>query len=480
VLSRDSAQAPLGVPHPLATVFARPLRAIRALRPPIATMQMGPFSPGGWRMPDKRNTVGFVWPDSEPKPSSGPLDGLKEFRAAKEAELRTAEIRAGMAKPRSQRAHPSDIVLEVATANDTTAQLECLVEPYLPARQVVGFYGRGGTAKSSFVATLAAQVGQAGYGASTLWISTEEDLSWIKVRHVKAGGGEGTLYVVKAIATSFDAAGHPTASMFNIHEHLEAAIIKARTETATNASRFIDGRERPLRLVVLDTAVALTTWAKGESPNDDASVKRLIAFLYGLCERYSLTIALIGHINKGRHDYLADMVAGSGSWTSSLRQAFMHMHDQRAEYNYVLCTVKDTLTGPFACEYRTYPVHTLAQRADGSDSVLCAVLSQPIQWGYRNVRSLIASATARDDDDDAAAGATNQKWKQIGAVVTTVLQMLDSGVQPVTRKAVHETLRSSVSPRHWQEADNMLAIAHHVVGVPGPRGERMYQRKHKE
>ena len=49
------------------------------------------------------------------------------------------------------------IRLEFAMDSDTeTTKIDYLVDPFLPSNCVVGLFGRGGTAKSSFAATLAA------------------------------------------------------------------------------------------------------------------------------------------------------------------------------------------------------------------------------------------------------------------------------------------------------------------------------------
>jgi len=427
-----------------------------------------------------QNDKPLFWDDA---PAKKPVDVDKSLRAleahrdAEKFALEKEKVKATRATGASffNPAKPEDIVLEVAMSSDTTVQLHYLVEPWLPIRQVIGFYGRGGTAKSSFVATHAAKIAQ---HSSTLWISTEEDTSWIKVRHVKAGGGDGTLYVFKALVTKHDLAGRPASFSFNIYEHLDAAIANAKAQTAANAQRFYDQTERPLRLVVLDTAVALTTWGKGESPNDDASVKRLIAYLYSLCDKHDVTIALIGHVNKGKHEHIADMVAGSGSWTSSLRQAFMHIYDKRAEYNYVVCTVKDTLTGAFAASYGTYPVHTLVDRAEGSDSVLCATQTRPIVWGYKYVKELIEDATDQDGGTNGTRKLPlNRKREQVNAIVATLLQMLDSGTEPVTRKIVQEALGTPMNFRHWQEADSVLETDHSVKAMPRGHAELVYERQ---
>jgi len=206
-------------------------------------------------------------------------------------------------------ADPNSIQLEFAMSTDTaTVKIEYLLDPYLPAKCVVGFYGRGSTSKSSFLATMAAHISS---WASTLWISVEEPIDWIKVRHIGAGGADSTLQVVKAVAVKQDGQGRTVGSNFNTYEMLEPAIIAAKTNLASVRSG------KPLRLVVLDTVVGLTTWTASANPNSDEGVKRLLAYLQGLAETHDLTIAIIGHANKGKHEHFADVVMGASAWTNS-------------------------------------------------------------------------------------------------------------------------------------------------------------------
>ena len=114
-------------------------------------------------------------------------------------------------------------------ATDTaTVKLEFLLDPFLPASCVVCFAGRGGTAKSSFLATMAAHISPV---ASALWVSVEELTDWIKARHIHSGGASGTLGIVKAVVSKTDVQGRVIGSNFNIYEHLEPAIEKARLRT---------------------------------------------------------------------------------------------------------------------------------------------------------------------------------------------------------------------------------------------------------
>lgn len=247
---------------------------------------------------------------------------------------------------------PSTITLEFAMSSDTaTIKLEYLLDPFLPAKCVVGGYGRGSTAKSSLYASAAAHISPR---TSTLWVSVEEPADWIKTRHITCGGQEQTLAVVKAVASKKDGQGRVIASSFNVYDHLDAAI-------TTASAGFAQAQKPPLRLVVLDTAVGLTGWAKGESPNDDASVKKLLGFLQALAERHNLTIVVIGHANKGKHEHFADTVMGASAWTNSPRLSFVHAADAREDYAYVMRVAK-TNFDTFGVPYKTEPVHTLYER----------------------------------------------------------------------------------------------------------------------
>lgn len=407
--------------------------------------------------------------EGEPAPAKDSAEALKHFAEGTKAQLEITKIRAGIRPVDVQTASPDQIVLEVAMQSSSTSKLEYLIDPWLPSRQVVGFYGRGQTAKSSFLATLAARISD---HCSTLWISTEELTDWIKVRHIKADGAEGTMLVFKAVATKQDESGRAIASTFDVYAHLDAAIIKAKKQ----ADEMLYP-SRPLRFVVLDTAVALTTWGKSESPNSDAAVKRLFAYLQGLCEKHNVTIGLIGHSNKGKHDELSDGVAGSTAWVNSPRQAFIHMHDKRAPNTCVVCTVKSTLTGDFAASYSTRPIHTLATRQEGRDSVLCAVNLLPIEWGYQNARALVEAAHGEPDEQGGSARRSSNKTSNIEKIVTTVAQMLRDGAGPVDRTSVAQQMGYEVSRRHWQEADNVLALAHRVKTTVGAHGRIYYQRE---
>ena len=128
--------------------------------------------------------------------------------------------------------------------------------------------------------------------ASTLWISVEELADWIKVRHTKAGGADRTLQVVKAVAVRKDREGRTIGSSFNVYEHPAPAIAVAsmRIQNLPTEQRVL-----LLRLVVLDTAVGLTTWTSNAGPNSDEGVKKLMAYLQGLAKAHNPTIAVIGH-----------------------------------------------------------------------------------------------------------------------------------------------------------------------------------------
>ena len=389
----------------------------------------------------------------------------EDHRKAEEAALEKERLKRGLGTPIPQPLASLDsITLEIAMASDTaTATLSYLYDPYLPSRCVVGFYGRGGSAKSTFIASLSAEISHD--DASTLWVSVEEMPEWIRVRHIKCGGLEGTLAVVKAVASKTDAQGRVIASSFNVYEHLEPAILRAKENFDV-----IYSPPNPLRLVVLDTAVGLTTWGKSESPNDDASVKRLLGYLQALAERHGVTIAIIGHSNKGKHDHFADTVAGASAWTNSPRLSFVHARDRREEFACVMQVAKSNLTQRFATTYTTEPVHTLHHRDEGADSVLCRVGFGEVVWGEEESSELFEEATRRPSEDDDGSGGGDHKPSVVSQMVTAVAETVRASAEPVTREAVEAKVGRKFSRREWTKADDMLGVATFVYKVVITRG----------
>ncbi|WP_187107746.1 AAA family ATPase [Sphingomonas xanthus] len=403
------------------------------------------------------------------------LAGLSDdWRQAEEAKADVANLKAAISAPppvESVRA----IRLEFAMNSDTeTTKFDYLVDPFLPSNCVVGLFGRGATAKSSFAATMAVQISPA---YSTLWVSVEEPKDWIKVRHIKAGGDQGTLVAVAAVASKTDNQGRVVQSNFDIYEHLEAAIAKAKQECER-----VYYRPRPLKLVVLDTAVGLTAWRKGESPNDDASVKRLLALLQSLAERFEVTIIIIGHSNKGKHDYFADTVAGATAWTNSPRLSFIHARDVRQEYSCVLRVAKSNITTRFAATYHTVPIHTLYKRGEGADSVLCRVEIGELVWGEDASMDLFKDATrkARIDGDDT--GGVGHKVTLVEKAVEAVV-LVHSTNEPATREQVHQRLGREISRREWAKIDARLRIQEFLLKVvigTGPQNKAIYRKQTRD
>lgn len=176
----------------------------------------------------------------DPMVAAKTWDGLKPNRtgyqavfaeAARGVWVNPASKAARIASATINSAASPTITLEFAMASDTaTIKVEYLLDPFLPSKCVVGYFGRGSTAKSSFLASMAAGVSGV---ASTLWVSVEESADWVKVRHIKCGGVDGTLAIVKAVASKEDAQGRVIASSFNVYEHLDAAIAQAMGGLAT-------------------------------------------------------------------------------------------------------------------------------------------------------------------------------------------------------------------------------------------------------
>lgn len=385
--------------------------------------------------------------------------------------LKQEEVKLEREKVRQRRedapalADPNNITLEFAMSTDTaTVKINYLLDPYLPERCVVGFYGRGSTSKSSFLASMSAYIST---WASTLWISVEEPADWIKVRHIGAGGADRTLQVVKAVAVKKDGQGRTVGSTFNIYEMLEPAIIAAKTKLLN-----VQGG-KPLKLVVLDTVVGLTTWTASAGPNSDEGVKRLLAYLQGLAETHDLTIAMIGHANKGKHEHFADVVMGASAWTNSPRLSFVHAADRREEYSYVIRVAKSNLV-TFGATYTTTPVHTLYERQDGPDSVLCKVSPGAIVWGDMPSMELWEAATTVPKDDEGDEGFTDRRKLTVADVVRNKLvEMVHAGQDAfITREQVETQLPEvKVNRAQWAKVDLDLRQCEFIYRVELTTGQ---------
>lgn len=396
---------------------------------------------------------------------------VEDLRRIREAELETAKLNAGVALPPRPQTDQSAIVLEWAVSRSIdTMKLEYLVDPFLPTKCVVGFFGRGSTAKSSFLATMAARISD---DCSTLWISVEELKGWIAQRHVQAGGAEGTLAVFSHNVVKRDAQGRVSGSTFDIYTDLNGAIL-----TAAEGARNHYNPPRPLRLVVLDTALGLTTWAKGENANDDGSVKRLLGYLQSLAEQHNVCIAFIGHSNKGKHDYFADTAAGSSAWTNSPRLSFIHASDRRDEFHYVMRVAKSNLSSPFGVAYRTVPVLELHQHEDGHASFLCKVELEPVVWGADASMELFEDATRKPAEDNE--GGTAGRQSLVENVLNLLVQTVYATNEPVTRDHIHAQLGREVGRREWRKVDERLTLGQFsfkVAIVSGAQNKLQYQKQ---
>lgn len=422
------------------------------------------------------DSKGFFWEpvrsDEDKARLIESLTKLEEAKAKQEEQKTEREKLKQQGVPIPKQTDPESITLEWAMPKDIASlKLEYLVDPFLPAKCVVGFYGRGSTAKSSFLATLAAGISDEW---STLWISVEELTEWITQRHIRAGGELGTLAAFAYKAVKHDSQGRVIGSAFDVYRDLESAIRKAQEGVAQ-----IHHPPRPLRLVVLDTAVGLTGWGKGESPNDDGAVKRLLGYLQALAEQHNLCIAIIGHANKGKHDHFADTVAGSSAWTNSPRLSFVHARDRREEYSYVMRVAKTNLSSSFAAAYSTEPVVTLHKHQDGHASVMCRVRIEPVVWGEEASFDLFEAATQKPEDSGGGHGGDHRS-SLVENVLMAMVELVHTSGQTVTREMVHQRLGREVSRREWKKVDDRLSLAtfqYKVRITTGPQNKAIYQKE---
>lgn len=390
------------------------------------------------------------WSQTSPKCKSEDAkrwDTFKPVRTGYQAVFAAAQAR-GWVNPASNAAriadkHQSsgDFQFKFARPGETILDIDYLIDPWLPRATVIGCYGRGEAGKSSWTAQICAKAsGQ----VSTLWISSEERQDHILQRHLSCCGEVDSLAVIQALPTKIDPVSKKAvATSFNVYEHMENALIAFQKQARP---------DRPLGIVVLDAVVALVTWEKGERPNDDAGVKKLIANLFTLSERYGVTFIMLGHLNKGTdHEHMADAVTGAAAWTNSVRLAFMFAKDMTSDsYEGFIRTVKSNTGTAFGAQYKTVPVYTLKERPDGKNDVLCGVtILGPVVWGELALREMMA------EDDDRWLNRREQKRQKVQLVVDCVIQSLRNG--PTTRKAVEVMLGAEkVSRRHWQAVDQQL------------------------
>jgi hypothetical protein len=229
--------------------------------------------------------------------------------------------------------------------------------------------------------------------------------------------------------------------------------------------------------VFLYTAVGLSGGATGKPPNDDAAVKRLLAYLQALADAHNLCIVIIGHSNKGKHDHFADTVAGSTAWTNSPRLSFVHARDRREEYTYVMRVAKSNLSSAFAVAYSTVPVLELHRHEDGHASVVCKVNIGPVVWGEEAATEMFEAATRVDHNDEG--DGTNHRGSLVDNVLETVVRLVHQSPTSVTREMVETDLGRPVGRREWKKVDERLTVAafqYKVVLSNGPQNKVVYHR----
>lgn len=386
---------------------------------------------------------------------------------------------------------PNNIVTEFATMADTyIAKTDFLVEPYLPRASVVGFYGRGETAKSSLIATMSAYIS---HFASTLWISSEENEAKIRARHVKGvtledgayvpAGLPYTLQVVKTVVRSTDAQGRALTTDFNTYEHLEAAIIKAKT--ALENVPLEHQPAKPLRLVVIDTAVALTTWERQAGANSDEGVKRLMSFLRAVAEHHDVTIALIGHSNKGKHEHFADSVMGATAWVNSPRISFIHAKSMQVEGHVIVRVAKSNEIPHMAEIFSVHMVQELHQFADGPKAGLMKVFPRSRVWGAQQAEELWDEVTAKPKDEDDSFGSGQKPSSAVENAVQMIVEtLMTTAATELTRADVEQRLNDagkSKPDRHrWLKVDAFFVAGHPTVELfkdPARQNLVTYRRK---
>jgi hypothetical protein len=350
--------------------------------------------------------------------------------------------------------------LSFATGDEVTKEQTYLIDPWLPASSVVGMFGDGESGKSTHCSTLCAQASD---HVSTLWISSEEEETNVKVRYTKTGGHTNTLVATTHMPLVVATQTHAT---FNCFEHLEKMVLDVKQMCHP---------DRPLGIVVLDAIGTLVTWGHGESANDDGGVKRLIAYLTTVATQHDVSIVMIGHMKKfmGRAQG-KDAVTGSAAWTNSVRKAFLFYKDEAGEdYHNVIRTAKANTGTHFAATYKTVPVHTITAREDGRNDVLCKTeFTSDIVWGTRDINAFLNDS---DDEDPYLQKKKNRASKK-DAMFKFVVETIRSGTR--TRKGVIEaaaTVGTVLHNRHFaDDIDQRLALECGISMEKGAHGAITY------
>lgn len=337
---------------------------------------------------------------------------------------------------------PTD-TLEVNIKEAGEVTLEYLDNPWIPNRQAIGFYGRGESGKSSAAATFCARNG---HRYSTLWITSEEAEDHIKKRHERLGGHPGTM-------------GTVSKADFDVYTHLELSIAQAKAKLA-----------KPLGFVVLDSISALVTWGKGESPNDEASVKRLVGHIDRLAQDEGVAILMIGHMNKNKgHEHITDTVSGSLAWTSSTRLSYILQKVPEQDYVGFIRTAKSNLGAHFGSFYHTVPVHQMEPNIDGFRASLCG-----IEFDGQRIYGEHKLRMAMIEDDDPIINRMDEKQKKLDAAVKIALDELKDGT-PKTRSDLEARFNQlKISRRLWLALDSELS-SKNVLITNGQFNMKHYQ-----
>lgn len=347
--------------------------------------------------------------------------------------------------------------------------LTYVAKPYLLKSSVVGFFGRGGSAKSSFVATLCAQ---ASSKHSTLWITSEEDPNHVttRINEIKGNDKQTTL-------TTSNVSDDGT--RFTIEDNLLEYVQQAKL-------MFKQAESSPLGIVVLDTAVDLADFSrdKGTSSNDDASVKKLMSHLRHIATSEEVSVVIIGHLNKSKADHAADRVNGAAAWTASPRFAFM-MEGSATEDNVgVIALFKTNLVQPFAAKYKTVPVWQDMNEEDERARVTLVKADEDLSsrvYGKPAAEALFAEVIKKDNEREYS---RDQEINRLALAVKKVLVRIrkehakrkdkNAKLEPVSRKNIQDQMVDDpITNKQWKDIDSWL-VNEKVAITDGLKGKKMY------
>ena len=333
-------------------------------------------------------------------------------------------------------ATPTKFTLESATevmANRKLTDDLPVLGALLPVG-VVLFAGKGGTGKTTVLATAAAHVttglalppwearSSVRKPGAVLWLTVEEDVERIVIpRHQELSGNMDTFYKPK-IERAQTAEGHWFAVEFDIEKHLRGLFEEAQR------------RRTPIRLVVCDSLPGLIQWGRRSSTND-SDVKQILGRLGQVANEFECCIAGIAHWNK-KTDLAEDYrMSGAQAWRETPRLSFT------CERGYIYVNKSNDME-EIGCTFAQEVVKVLREiPAETEDGEPIKITARRAMFGLHLLRKdklLDLKKVAAVELQDSEAHRKPRREEQMRVIVEALFELVDWA--PIPTKTVWREL----------------------------------------